>query len=439
MACKRTAFAIFGRNILIPQHVFRRCQGTTAATAQSANKQKEPKSKSVAIFSWKDALNMESQLTEEEIMVRDQFRNYCQDKLMPRILLANRNEEFDPKIMRELGEMGVLGPTIRGYGCAGLSSVGYGLITRELERVDSSYRSAMSVQSSLVMWPIYSYGTEEQREKYIPKLATGELIGCFGLTEPNHGSDPAGMETNAKFNARNKTFMLNGTKSWITSSPIADVFVVWAKCDSDDNRIRGFILEKGMSGLSAPKIEGKFSLRASITGQIVMEDVEVPEANILPNAAGLGGPFGCLNNARYGIAWGVMGAAEFCLETARQYTLDRHQFNRPLANNQLMQKKMADMLTDISLGLQGCVQVGRLKDQGRATPEMISLIKRNNCGKALDIARAARDMLGGNGICDEYHIIRHVMNLEAVNTYEGTHDIHALILGRAITGLQAFF
>ncbi|PVD23387.1 hypothetical protein C0Q70_16655 [Pomacea canaliculata] len=340
--------------------------------------------------------------------------------------------------MRELGDMGVLGPTIQGYGCAGLSSVGYGLITRELERVDSSYRSAMSVQSSLVMWPIYAYGSEDQKQKYIPKLAKGELIGCFGLTEPNHGSDPSSMETVAKYNASKKTFILNGSKSWITNSPIADVFVVWGKCDADSNRIRGFIIEKGTPGLSAPKIEGKFSLRASVTGQIVMEDVEVPEENMLPNISGLGGPFGCLNNARYGIAWGVLGAAEFCLETARQYTLDRKQFGRPLAANQLIQKKMADMLTDISLGLQSCLQVGRLKDQGKATSEMISMIKRNSCGKALDIARVARDMLGGNGICDEYHVIRHVMNLEAVNTYEGTHDIHALILGRAITGIQAF-
>lgn len=438
----RTAIAFFGRNCF-PQIILRRSQGTLAASAPATPPAKDAKDpnavpKSKVVFNWKDALNLESQLTEEEIMVRDQFRNYCQDKLMPRILMANRNEVFDPAIMRELGDMGVLGPTIKGYGCAGLSSVGYGLITRELERVDSSYRSAMSVQSSLVMWPIYAYGTEEQKEKYISKLARGELIGCFGLTEPNHGSDPASMETNAKYNPSKKTFTLNGSKSWITNSPIADVFVVWGKCDADNNKIRGFILEKGMPGLSAPKIEGKFSLRASITGQIVMEDVEIPAENMLPKVSGLGGPFGCLNNARFGIAWGTLGAAEFCLDAARQYTLDRKQFNRPLANNQLMQKKMADMLTEISIGLQACVQVGRLKDQGKATPEMISMIKRNSCGKALDIARMARDMLGGNGISDEYHIIRHVMNLEAVNTYEGTHDIHALILGRAITGLQAF-
>ncbi|XP_076440319.1 glutaryl-CoA dehydrogenase, mitochondrial-like [Babylonia areolata] len=440
MACSRTVIGVFGRNSLFPQLLFRRCRGTAAPASDSSQKStvKDTASKSKATFSWRDALNLESQLTEEEIIVRDQFQSYCQDKLMPRIIMANRNEIFDEAIMREMGDLGVLGPTIQGYGCAGLSSVGYGLITRELERVDSAYRSAMSVQSSLVMWPIYAYGTEEQRQKYIPKLARGELIGCFGLTEPNHGSDPASMETNAKYNASKKTFTLNGSKSWITNSPIADVFVVWGKCDADNNRIRGFILEKGMPGLTAPKIEGKFSLRASITGQIVMEDVEVPEENMLPNASGLGGPFGCLNNARYGIAWGALGAAEFCLETARQYTLDRQQFGRPLANNQLMQKKMADMLTEISLGLQACLQVGRLKDQGLATPEMISLIKRNSCGKALDIARQARDMLGGNGICDEYHVIRHAMNLESVNTYEGTHDIHALILGRAITGLQAF-
>ncbi|XP_021344902.1 glutaryl-CoA dehydrogenase, mitochondrial-like, partial [Mizuhopecten yessoensis] len=391
-----------------------------------------------ASFHWQDALNLESLLTEEEIMVRDQFRSYCQEKLMPRILMANRHEHFHKEMMPEMGELGVLGPTIQGYGCAGVSSVAYGLIARELERVDSGYRSAMSVQSSLVMHPINAYGSEEQKQKYLPKLAKGELIGCFGLTEPNHGSDPASMETRAKYDAATKTFRVSGSKSWITNSPIADVFIVWGKCDRDNNKIRGFILEKGMKGLTAPVIEGKFSLRASITGQIAMDDVEVPEENMLPNISGLGGPFGCLNNARYGIAWGTLGAAEFCLEAARQYTMDRIQFGKPLAKNQLIQKKMADMLTEISLGLQSCVQAGRLKDQGLLTPEMISLIKRNSCGKSLDIARVARDMLGGNGISDEYHIIRHVMNLEAVNTYEGTHDIHALILGRAITGLQAF-
>ncbi|XP_021342342.1 glutaryl-CoA dehydrogenase, mitochondrial-like [Mizuhopecten yessoensis] len=412
------------------------CRLQTGATAsQSTSTEQKPQK---ASFHWQDALNLESLLTEEEIMVRDQFRSYCQEKLMPRILMANRHEHFHKEMMPEMGELGVLGPTIQGYGCAGVSSVAYGLIARELERVDSGYRSAMSVQSSLVMHPINAYGSEEQKQKYLPKLAKGELIGCFGLTEPNHGSDPASMETRAKYDAATKTFRVSGSKSWITNSPIADVFIVWGKCDRDNNKIRGFILEKGMKGLTAPVIEGKFSLRASITGQIAMDDVEVPEENMLPNISGLGGPFGCLNNARYGIAWGTLGAAEFCLEAARQYTMDRIQFGKPLAKNQLIQKKMADMLTEISLGLQSCVQAGRLKDQGLLTPEMISLIKRNSCGKSLDIARVARDMLGGNGISDEYHIIRHVMNLEAVNTYEGTHDIHALILGRAITGLQAF-
>lgn len=412
-----------------------RSQGTVAQSQRTSEK---AANKTAAKFNWQDALNMESQLTEEEKMVRDSFRAYCDDKLMSRIIMANRNEKFDPEIVSEMGSIGVLGPTIKGYGCAGVSSVAYGLIAREVERVDSGYRSAMSVQSSLVMHPIYAYGTEEQKQKYLPKLAKGELIGCFGLTEPNHGSDPSSMETKARYNPSSKTYTMNGTKSWITNSPIADVFIVWCKCDKDNDKIRGFILEKGMKGLTAPKIEGKFSLRASITGQIAMDDVEVPEENMLPNVMGLGGPFGCLNNARYGIAWGTLGAAEFCLETARQYTLDRIQFGKPLAKNQLPQKKMADMLTEISIGLQACLQVGRLKDEGKATPEMISMIKRNSCGKALDIARVARDMLGGNGISDEYHIIRHVMNLEAVNTYEGTHDIHALILGRAITGLQAF-
>ncbi|KAH9515409.1 hypothetical protein Btru_014380 [Bulinus truncatus] len=416
-----------------PVFVQKKLKNTTSAAAPKKEEKAEK-----GVFNWRDALNLESCLTEEEIIVRDQFKAYCQEKLMPRITEANRHEIFDVAIMQEMGELGVLGPTINGYGCAGLSSVGYGLLTRELERVDSSYRSAMSVQSSLVMWPIYAYGTEEQKEKYIPKLARGELIGCFGLTEPNHGSNPGGMETHAKYNSQKKTYKLSGSKTWITNSPIADVFVVWAKSDVDSNKIRGFILEKGMKGLSAPKIEGKFSLRASITGQIVMDEVEIPEANILPNVSGLAGPFGCLNNARYGIAWGTLGAAEFCLEAARQYTLDRIQFGKPLAKNQLIQKKLADMLTEISVGLFGCLQVGRLKDQGLAAPEMISLLKRNNCGKSLDIARTARDMLGGNGISDEYHVIRHVMNLEAVNTYEGTHDIHALILGRAITGLQSF-
>jgi len=370
-------------------------------------------------------------------MIRDAFHDYCQDKLMSRIIMANRHEKFDREIMSEFGDIGVLGPTINGYGCPGVSSVAYGLIAREVERVDSAYRSAMSVQSSLVMYPIWDFGTEEQRQKYLPRLARGDIVGCFGLTEPNHGSDPAGMETNARYEPSNDVYILNGSKTWITNSPIADICVVWAKC-REDNQIRGFILEKGMPGLSCPKIEGKFSLRASATGMILMDDVVVPKANMLPGVKGLKGPFSCLNNARFGISWGALGAAEFCLDAARQYTLDRRQFGRPLAANQLIQKKMADALTEISLGLMGCLQVGRLKDEGKATPEMISLLKRNSCGKALDIARQCRDMLGGNGICDEYHIVRHVMNLEAVNTYEGTHDIHALILGRAITGLQAF-
>ncbi|TSK87519.1 Glutaryl-CoA dehydrogenase, mitochondrial [Bagarius yarrelli] len=384
--------------------------------AVKTSEEKQVKAAKVQL-NWRDALNLEGLLTEEEIMIRDTFRTYCQEKLMPRILLANRNEVFHREILNEMGELGVLGPTIKGYGCAGTSYVAYGLIAREVERVDSGYRSVMSVQSSLVMHPINAYGTEVQKEKYLPRLASGEILGCFGLTEPNHGSDPGSMETRAKYNASSGTFTLTGSKT----------------C-----KIRGFILERGMKGLSTPKIEGKFSLRASSTGMIVMDDVEVPEENLLPNVSGLGGPFGCLNNARYGIAWGALGAAEFCFHAARQYTMDRIQFGVPLARNQLMQKKMADMLTEITLGLQSCLQLGRLIDQKKACPEMISMLKRNSCGKALDIARQARDMLGGNGIADEYHIIRHVMNLEAVNTYEGTHDIHALILGRAITGLQAF-
>ncbi|XP_065834500.1 glutaryl-CoA dehydrogenase, mitochondrial-like [Oscarella lobularis] len=388
-------------------------------------------------FDWKDALLLDSKLTEEETLVRDQVRHYCDEKLFPRILTANRNERFDLEIMPEMGQLGILGCTIKGYGCAGVSSVAYGLIAREIERVDSSYRSAFSVQSSLVMHPINEYGSEEQKEKYLPKLARGDLIGCFGLTEPNHGSDPGGMETRARHNSHDNTYTLNGSKSWITNSPIADVFVVWAKSDWD-NKIRGFLLEKGMPGLSTPKIEGKFSLRASVTGQIVMEDVVIPQENLLPGVTGLKGPFGCLNSARYGISWGALGAAEFCLETARQYVLDRKQFGLPLASYQLIQKKMADMLTEISIGLQACLQVGRLRDEQRVEPEMISMVKRNSCGKSLEIARMARDMLGGNGVSDEYHIIRHVMNLEAVNTYEGTHDIHALILGRAVTGIEAF-
>ncbi|HRJ65548.1 MAG TPA: acyl-CoA dehydrogenase [Alphaproteobacteria bacterium] len=385
-------------------------------------------------FKWDDALLLDDQLSEEERMVRDMARDFAQDKLMPRILEANRHEIFHREIMNEMGALGLLGSTIDGYGCAGTNYVSYGLIAREVERVDSGYRSAMSVQSSLVMYPIYAFGTEETRQKFLPKLATGEYVGCFGLTEPDAGSDPAGMKTRAK--KVDGGYILKGAKMWITNSPIADVFVVWAKDDAGD--IRGFVLEKGMKGLSAPKIEGKFSLRASITGEIVMDDVFVPEENKFPEVKGLTGPFSCLNNARYGIAWGAMGAAEFCWHQARQYTLDRILFGKPLAANQLIQKKLADMQTEITLGLQGCLRLGRLKDESRAAPESISLMKRNNCGKALDIARQARDMLGGNGIADEYHVIRHAMNLEAVNTYEGTHDIHALILGRAITGIAAF-
>jgi glutaryl-CoA dehydrogenase len=387
-------------------------------------------------FQWADPLLLEEQLTEEERAIRDTARAYCQDKLMPRILMANRNEEFDRNIIRELGELGLLGPTLpEKYGCSHTSYVVYGLVAREAERVDSCYRSAMSVQSSLVMHPIYAYGTEEQRMKYLPRLASGEWVGCFGLTEPDHGSDPGSMVTHAK--SVDGGFRMTGAKMWITNSPIADVFVVWAK--TDDGVIRGFILEKGMKGLSAPKIEGKLSLRASITGEIVMDDVFVPAENLLPNVTGLAGPFGCLNRARFGIAWGAMGAAEFCWHAARQYVLDRKQFGKPLAANQLIQKKLADMQTEITLGLLACLQAGRLFDAGKIAPEAISLIKRNNCGKALEIARAARDMHGGNGISDEFHVMRHVVNLETVNTYEGTHDVQALILGRAQTGIQAFF
>ncbi len=385
-------------------------------------------------FNWQDPLSLDSLLTEEERMIRDSAHQYCQEKLMPRILMANREERFDREIMTELGELGLLGATIpEKYGCAGVNYVVYGLVAREVERVDSGYRSAMSVQSSLVMHPIYAYGSEAQKMKYLPKLATGEYVGCFGLTEPNSGSDPASMATKAV--KVDGGYRLTGTKMWITNSPIADVFIVWGKLDGV---IRGFILEKGMAGLSAPKIEGKFSLRASITGEIVMEDVFVPEDNILPNVTGLKGPFGCLNKARYGIAWGALGAAEFCWHAARQYTLDREQFGRPLAATQLIQKKLADMQTEITTGLFACLQAGRLMDENKLPVEAISLIKRNSCGKALDIARMARDMHGGNGIADEFHVIRHVMNLEAVNTYEGTHDVHALILGRAQTGIQAF-
>ena len=392
-------------------------------------------------FKWADPFLLNDQLSDEERMIRDSTHDYCQGKLMPRILEANRHETFDRDIFYEMGEMGLLGVTIpEEYGAAGLNHVCYGLIAREVERVDSGYRSTMSVQSSLVMYPIYTYGTEAQRQKYLPKLASGELVGCFGLTEPNHGSDPGSMETRATKTAAG--WKLHGSKMWITNSPIADVFVVWAKAygheATEDGTIRGFILEKGMPGLSAPKTEGKFSLRASITGEIVMDEVPVPDQNLLPNVQGLKGPFGCLNKARYGISWGALGAAEFCWHAARQYTLDRTQFGRPLAANQLIQLKLANMMTEISLGLQGSLRVGRLLDEGKAAPEMVSIVKRNNCGKALDIARTSRDMHGGNGISDEFHVIRHMMNLEAVNTYEGTHDIHALILGRAQTGIQAF-
>jgi glutaryl-CoA dehydrogenase len=387
-----------------------------------------------ARFDWADPLLFEDELGEDERMTRDSARAYCQEKLMPRVIEANRCERFDREIMDEMGALGFLGPTIEGYGCAGVNYVSYGLIAREVERVDSGYRSAMSVQSSLVMYPIYDFGTETQRQKYLPKLASGEWIGCFGLTEPDHGSDPGGMTTRAV--AVPGGYRLNGAKMWISNAPIADVFIVWAK--TEDGVIHGFILERGMPGLSTPKIEGKFSLRASATGEVVMADVFVPEENLLPEVSGLRGPFSCLNNARYGIAWGAMGAAEFCWHAARNYTMERRQFGRPLAANQLIQKKLVDMQTEITLGLNACLRVGRLKDKGRATPEMVSLLKRNNAGKALDIARVARDMHGGNGISDEYHVIRHVMNLEAVNTYEGTHDIHALILGRAQTGIAAF-
>jgi len=398
-------------------------------------------------FQWDDPFAFDTQLEEDERAVRDAAHAYCQERLQTRVLMAARHERFDREIMNEMGALGLLGTTIEGYGCAGLNHVCYGLVAREVERVDSGYRSAMSVQSSLVMHPIHAYGSEAQRQKYLPRLATGEWIGCFGLTEPNHGSDPAGMLTRAR--PVDGGYLLKGSKMWITNSPIADVFIVWAKKEEADGTgswtaggqesIHGFILERGMKGLSAPKIEGKMSLRASITGEIVMDDVFVPEANLLPGVSGLKGPFGCLNKARFGIAWGALGAAEFCWHAARQYTLDRQQFGRPLAQNQLIQKKLADMQTEITLGLQSVLRVGRLMDEGRAAPEMISLVKRNSCGKALDIARQARDMHGGNGIHDEYHVIRHMINLETVNTYEGTHDVHALILGRAQTGLQAFF
>lgn len=395
---------------------------------------------SAASFNWEDPLLLDSQLTEDERMVREAAYAYCQEKLAPRVLEAFRHEKMDTSIFAEMGELGLLGATIPAeFGGAGLNYVCYGLIAREVERVDSGYRSMMSVQSSLVMLPINEFGSDAQKQKYLPKLASGEWIGCFGLTEPNHGSDPAGMETRAV--KTSDGYKLTGNKIWITNSPVADVFVVWAKCvgGDHDGRIRGFILEKGMKGLSAPEIHGKVGLRASVTGEIVMDGVEVGDEQMLPNVTGLKGPFTCLNSARYGIAWGALGAAESCWHTARQYVLDRHQFGRPLASNQLIQKKLADMQTEITLGLQGCLRLGRMKDEGTAAVEITSIMKRNSCGKALDVARLARDMLGGNGISDEYGVARHLVNLEVVNTYEGTHDIHALILGRAQTGIQAFF
>ncbi len=391
-------------------------------------------SPSKAHFQWDDPLLLDDQLTEEERLAQATARDYAQDKLLSRIVEANRTETFHPEIMTEMGELGLLGPTLpEEYGCANVSHVAYGLVAREIERIDSGYRSAMSVQSSLVMHPIHAYGTEAQKSKYLPKLATGEMIGCFGLTEPDAGSDPASMRTRAE--KIDGGYVLSGNKMWITNSPIADLCIVWAKLDGE---IRGFLVERGADGLSTPKIEGKFSLRASITGEIVLDRVFVPEDNMFPDVKGLKGPFGCLNKARYGISWGALGAAEFCWMAAREYTLERQQFGRPLAANQLVQKKLADMQTEIALGVQACLRLGRLLDEGRGAPEAVSMLKRNSCGKALDIARTARDMHGGNGIADEFHVIRHVMNLEAVNTYEGTHDIHALILGRAQTGLQAF-
>lgn len=389
------------------------------------------------LANWDDILLLNDQLNEDERMIRDMAHDFCQQELMPGILQANRQEHFDPAIMRKFGEVGLLGATIKEYGCSGVNYVSYGLVAREVERVDSGYRSAMSVQSSLVMHPIYTFGSMAQKEKYLPKLATGEWIGCFGLTEPDSGSDPASMTTRAK--KVEGGYRLTGSKMWITNSPIADVFVVWAKNEAEDNAICGFVLEKGMAGLSAPKIEGKLSLRSSITGEIVMDNVFVPEENMFPDVRGLKGPFSCLNMARYGISWGALGAAEFCWHAARQYGLDRKQFNRPLAQTQLYQTKLANMQTEITLGLQGSLRVGRIIDSGSWDPTMISLVKRNNCGKSLNIARMARDMHGGNGIADEFHVIRHMINLETVNTYEGTYDVHGLILGRAQTGLQAFF
>ncbi|KAL3276345.1 hypothetical protein HHI36_011728 [Cryptolaemus montrouzieri] len=389
-------------------------------------------------FNWEDPFNLEAHLTQDEIIIRDSFRSYCQEKLQPRVVSANRNEVFQKEILRELGELGALGATIKGYGCAGISNVAYGLLARELEAVDSAYRSSMSVQSSLVMSAIEQFGSEEQKQEYLPKLAKGEIIGSFGLTEPDHGSDAGAMETKATFDSKTKTYLLSGSKTWISHAPVADVFVIWAKYEG---KVHGFILnraDQSEDNFKTPKIEGKLSLRISPTGMVLMTDAVCPEKNKLPNVVGMRGPFGCLNNARFTIAWGALGAAESCLKIARQYTMERTQFNKPIASNQLVQKKMADMLTEIALGLQSCLHVGRLKDKNLHCPEMISILKRNNAGKALKIARTARDMLGGNGIQDEYHIMRHMMNLETVNTYEGTHDVHALILGKAITGISAF-
>lgn len=408
----------------LPRHALRATQQQSRSMAAGGR----------ATFNWKDPLQLADQLTDEELMIQKSANDYCKGKLLPRIVEANRNATFDKAIMKEMGEMGFLGPTIQGYGCAGVGYVSYGLIANAVEQVDSAYRSAMSVQSSLVMHPINTFGSEVQKDKYLPRLATGELIGCFGLTEPNHGSDPSSMETRAKL--QGGKYILNGSKNWITNAPIADVFLIWAKDDEGD--IRGFILEKDFPGLTTQYIHGKATLMASATGMIFMEDVEVPKENMLPKVKGLKGPFTCLNSARFGISWGALGAAYSCMSVARQYTLDRNQFGAPLAANQLIQKKLADMSTEIAIGLQGCLQVGRLLDEGKAPVELISMVKRNSCGKALEIARNARDMLGGNGLSDEYHIIRHSVNLEAVNTYEGTHDVHALILGRAITDIPAF-
>jgi glutaryl-CoA dehydrogenase len=414
-------------NLIAPVHPTAAQDGNPADPNPAASRRMGP-------FSWDDALLLDDQLTEDERAIRDAAHDYCQDKLFPRVLMANRHETFDREIMNEMGEMGFLGATLEGYGCAGVSYVAYGLIAREVERVDSGYRSAFSVQSSLVMYPIWAFGSADQRDRFLPKLRSGAFVGCFGLTEPDGGSDPGSMRTRAK--SVDGGYLLSGSKTWITNSPIADVLVVWAKDDAGD--IRGFILERGMKGLETPKIEGKFSLRASTTGMIMMDEVFVPAANMLPHVKGLRGPFSCLNNARYGISWGALGAAEFCWHAARDYTLNRQVFGRPLAATQLIQKKLADMQTEITIGLQSVLRLGRLMDEHRAAAEMISLCKRNSCGKAIAIARESRDMHGGNGIADEYHVIRHVMNLEAVNTYEGTHDVHALILGRAQTGLNAF-